>query len=552
MVALLVLYGGFVFSPYTLKKGKAEVRSETAHYVNFVTLMGLAFTALGLMLAIKEFRGRHERIVGYRDFYKWINELLREIQQREANQLFFYGSTLLPGNISYEDERQIDHLKASFEKIFGVSTDDKKQFTDVRQAVLITPTEDDLRANYNRFYRVRIKGLLRRYRDEAAWASFVEESFESARAFKEKLEGTDSPKRYIYTPRDPRLSAINQAYFISNGVRIIYAMPLHFTDTIEVEGEPERLIPHIVGFTTTAYEIVQAYHKHFDELSGYPQLRLLEEMYAKHLISPVNVRKLISWPIPENAVEALAEWDQDHFDNKAATETCMRQGAIGRNSHVLDVGSGIGGTARYLAAKTFCHVDGIELLSDRQEYAVELNREMPTDIQERVHFYLGDATQIDLPKERYTHVISFLSILHFVEKPTFLKWIGSVLQPGGRIFIDDYCRPDPDPSNAYGKNREKLRKTISCPNLLTKNEIQNFLKVGNIEVTDIIDMTNDWKELAQKRYGQYAQNQYEWEKKLGVDAVKGAIEFASGVKELFESNAIVGIRLVGEKPMNAS
>ncbi len=57
----------------------------------------------------------------------------------------------------------------------------------------------------------------------------------------------------------------------------------------------------------------------------------------------------------------LAPLDQFHSRGLAATVELARELDIGSAMRVLDIGSGLGGPSRYLAATYGCRVDGIDL-----------------------------------------------------------------------------------------------------------------------------------------------------------------------------------------------
>ena len=62
-------------------------------------------------------------------------------------------------------------------------------------------------------------------------------------------------------------------------------------------------------------------------------------------------------------VEALFAFDQYHFYGIDAVDEAIQRAGIKAGQRVLDVGSGIGGPARYLAHKTGCQVTAVEFAS---------------------------------------------------------------------------------------------------------------------------------------------------------------------------------------------
>ena len=62
--------------------------------------------------------------------------------------------------------------------------------------------------------------------------------------------------------------------------------------------------------------------------------------------------------------------------------------------HILDVGSGLGGPARYLAHKTNCAVTALELQEDLHKEAENLTRRC--NLQHKLSHMSGDFLQLDL------------------------------------------------------------------------------------------------------------------------------------------------------------
>ena len=70
----------------------------------------------------------------------------------------------------------------------------------------------------------------------------------------------------------------------------------------------------------------------------------------------------------------LQQHDQDHYGGTAATDRLIPEAGVKPEDLVLDVCSGMGGPARYLAWKTGCDVTGLDLTASRVEGATELTR----------------------------------------------------------------------------------------------------------------------------------------------------------------------------------
>jgi SAM-dependent methyltransferase len=91
-------------------------------------------------------------------------------------------------------------------------------------------------------------------------------------------------------------------------------------------------------------------------------------------------------------VSQLAPFDQFHLRGILATSELARAARIEASSSVLDVGCGIGGPARYLAATFACKVTGVDLSPAFVEAATYLTARC--GLSERVTFRTGDALHL--------------------------------------------------------------------------------------------------------------------------------------------------------------
>ena len=104
---------------------------------------------------------------------------------------------------------------------------------------------------------------------------------------------------------------------------------------------------------------------------------------------------------------------------------------------VLDVGTGPGTLVRDIARRfPQLQVYGIDL----SEEMIRLSREHASSeqLEERVHFDVGDVAHLPYPDQSFDMVVSTISQHHWHELEQPLRDLYRVLRPGGRLWIYDF------------------------------------------------------------------------------------------------------------------
>ena len=137
-------------------------------------------------------------------------------------------------------------------------------------------------------------------------------------------------------------------------------------------------------------------------------------------------------------VEDLAPVDEFHTRRRAATTELAKLLAPGAGDHVLDIGSGLGGPARYLASAFDCRVTGVDLTPEFVATATELSR--LTGLADRVDFQQGSA--LDLPFADATFDLAWSQnvAMNIADRPRYYAEMRRVLKPGGRLAIQDVAQ----------------------------------------------------------------------------------------------------------------
>jgi MPBQ/MSBQ methyltransferase len=133
--------------------------------------------------------------------------------------------------------------------------------------------------------------------------------------------------------------------------------------------------------------------------------------------------------------EDLAPVDAFHIRGRAATEELARFCRLGPEHHVLDVGSGLGGSARYLALQFGCRATGLDLTPEYVEAAQMLTARLR--LEERVAFRTGSALEMPFEDAGFDAVWSEHAQMNIADKPRLFGEIYRVLKTGGRLAFHD-------------------------------------------------------------------------------------------------------------------
>jgi SAM-dependent methyltransferase len=134
-------------------------------------------------------------------------------------------------------------------------------------------------------------------------------------------------------------------------------------------------------------------------------------------------------------VEDLAPMDQFHTRGLEATRELIAFAGVKPGSRALDVGSGLGGPARMLAAEKKCHVTGVDITQEFCEVATLLSK--LTGLERATEFRHADATALPFEKNQFDLALTMQIQMSIENKRRFYGEIFRVLKPGGRFVFQD-------------------------------------------------------------------------------------------------------------------
>jgi ubiquinone/menaquinone biosynthesis C-methylase UbiE len=136
--------------------------------------------------------------------------------------------------------------------------------------------------------------------------------------------------------------------------------------------------------------------------------------------------------------EELAPYDQFHGRGLEATVEMAKLIRAGRGDHILDIGSGIGGPARYVAKRFGCRVTGIDLTADFCDVARHLTRLL--HLEDRVAFEVGNALAMPFRDASFDGAYSMNVSMNIADKDALYREIHRVLKPGGWLILSEIAQ----------------------------------------------------------------------------------------------------------------
>jgi len=135
------------------------------------------------------------------------------------------------------------------------------------------------------------------------------------------------------------------------------------------------------------------------------------------------------------SIDDLAQVDEFHSRRRLATQELAALLAPAAQDHVIDIGSGLGGPSRYLAATYGCRVSGVDLTPEFVETATALT--VRVGLTELVDFRVGSALALPFPDGSFDRAWSQNVAMNIADRPRYYAEMYRVLRPGGRVAIQD-------------------------------------------------------------------------------------------------------------------
>jgi len=175
---------------------------------------------------------------------------------------------------------------------------------------------------------------------------------------------------------------------------------------------------------------VSGYEKSLNDHYGQPDLSgKIRQAFERLGIKPEEVTR-----------EDLANLDEIHIRGLEATLELGKLAGLEPGMRVLDVGCGIGGPARTLAAEFGCEVVGLEIVGEFCRAAAMLTEWV--GMTDRVSFHEGDMRAMPFADADFDLVFTQHTVMNVADKTALFGEIRRVLKDPGMFLLYEVCGDD--------------------------------------------------------------------------------------------------------------
>ena len=180
----------------------------------------------------------------------------------------------------------------------------------------------------------------------------------------------------------------------------------------------------------------------------------------------------------------LSPIDEFHTRGKDSTIEIATLVQLQPDHKVLDVGCGLGGSARYIANEFGCSVMGVDLTDEYVDVANQLTEFV--NLSDKVSFKQASALSLPFSSDSFDVVWTEHTQMNISDKNKFYGELSRVLKPGGRLVFHDI----------FGTNNTPHYPTPwaeqdSLSSLCTQEEARDSIVNSNLKIEKWIDKSKE-------------------------------------------------------------
>ena len=211
-------------------------------------------------------------------------------------------------------------------------------------------------------------------------------------------------------------------------------------------------------------------------------------------------------------LEDLAPVDEFHVGGRKATQHALSRMSLSATDHVLDVGCGLGGAARYIAAQFGCRVTGIDFTPEYIDVAQHLTARL--GLSASLQFETASALAMPFEDGSFDAAVTFHVAMNIPDRAGFYAEIARVLRPGATFCIYDVMKTGPG-DIVYPA---PWAETAETSHVASPEETQKYLRQAGFEIVE----TENRRDFALQFFRQrVASNEGDGPPPLGIHLLMG-------------------------------
>ena len=240
-------------------------------------------------------------------------------------------------------------------------------------------------------------------------------------------------------------------------------------------------------------------------------------------------------------VEDLIKFDQLHYCGIDAVDFAIINTKINSSKSILEIGSGIGGPARYIGYKTRASVTALELQADHHKIALDLTKKCK--LLKNVNHIRGDILNYNWKNKKFDVVVSWLVLYHIKDHNKLLKNSFNLIKKNGYFFSEDLISL----KKLNNKNLSELSNDLYANYLPSYETYLNDLEKKGFEIIYHKNMSQKWAAFVRKRKMSYEDNKNRNIRVHGKKTYENISYFYKIVDKYFSSQKIGGIKVIAKK-----
>ena len=253
----------------------------------------------------------------------------------------------------------------------------------------------------------------------------------------------------------------------------------------------------------------------------------------------------------EISYKTLLPYDQNYYWPITALQSMAKDCHLTAGKRCINIGSNLGGPARYICAEYNVECLAVELQYDLSQNAAELTDRCNDLIHKPRHISANIIELLPLLNTNtFDCIFSFLTLLHLTRQERNIVILESsrILLNDGYLFIEDFIIRDGN--TLTDEEKLILYNEVYCRELTTIKEYLtdiNETSSSSLSIISVEDSTESWNNFVHERLNNWHNNKQKYINIHGLVIYQRLDYFYSIIVRLFEGGNIGGVRILAQK-----